>query len=166
MISIIAAVSANGVLGFQGKIPWKIKEDFAFFKKMTLNTCVIMGRATFESMGSKPLKDRVNIVVSSKLAEGPGYTVVSTLDEALARAKDLGLDVFLIGGSSIYQQGLEIADRVYITDVNVVVKGDAFFPYLSTNLWRKVWESDTSKNDSGVSFKFNGYERVGSYEKD
>lgn len=133
MINIIAAVAENGVIGSDGKIPWDIPEDKAYFKKITSGSVVIMGRRTFEEIGF-PLPNRYNIVVSGKKSFcGKNLHTASSLENALesarAYAQKNGTDeIFLCGGEKIYSQGLKYAQRIYITEISGQYKGDTFFP--------------------------------------
>ncbi|MBX9767096.1 MAG: dihydrofolate reductase [Bdellovibrionales bacterium] len=140
----VAAASKNRVIGIQGKLPWHIPEDLKFFREMTLNCVCIMGRKTFDSIGRKPLPKRLNIVVSrSALAETASVAnvrVVKSLEEALDLAaseiENSGLDlkwrpeIMIIGGGEIYRQSLSWTDKIYLTEVEIELDGDAFFPEL------------------------------------
>ncbi len=141
MISIIAAVAENGVIGSGGKIPWDIPEDRAYFKKITSGGIVIMGRRTFQEIGF-PLPERYNIVVSRKKSfSGKNLCTAVSLEKALETARAYGqkngIDrIFLCGGEKIYTQGLEYAQNIYITEINESYQGDAFFPEFSTDKFR------------------------------
>lgn len=125
MINIIAAVSLNNCIGIDGKIPWNIKEDMKFFKTITTGKTVIMGSKTYQSIG-KPLPNRNNIVISSKNIEE--ITTFNNLNDAIKSTND---EIFLIGGSRIYLEGMKCADKLYITLVNKEVNGDTFFPFIN-----------------------------------
>ncbi len=128
MISIIVAYANGRVIGRQGKIPWHLPDDLQHFKRITSGHTVVMGRKTYESIGH-PLPQRRNIVLThSDEIDIPGFEVVHSKEEVLA----LG-DVFIVGGASLYRQFLEVAERLYITEVELDIKGDAFFP---------TWSSD------------------------
>jgi|688.fasta_scaffold415025_2 dihydrofolate reductase len=124
MINIIAAVSKNNVIGINNSIPWKIKEDMQMFKKLTTNNTIIMGRKTFESIG-KPLPNRNNIVITSKKIDN--ITTFNSLKEAIENTSG---EIFLIGGSKIYEEGMNYADKLYITLVNKSINGDTYFPFI------------------------------------
>lgn len=135
MIALIAAVSSNGVIGLDGKIPWHLPEDLARFKSLTTGEILVMGRRTYESIG-RPLPRRMTIVVSSQPvvpvgAPGDETLVMgaSSLTEALHLASFSPRHVFLAGGSRIYEDGhaLGVVDRIYLTEVHLTVKGDTFF---------------------------------------
>ncbi len=137
MINIIAAVSKNGIIGADGKIPWDIPEDKAYFKKITSGNIVIMGRRTFEEIGY-PLPNRYNIIVSEKKNfHDENLITAKSLDEALNIAHIYGQknnieEIFFCGGEKIYKQGLELAQRIYITEINREYEGDTFFPKFNT----------------------------------
>lgn len=129
MISLIAAIGNERQIGYQGQIPWRLPEDLANFKRVTLNHPVIMGRKTFESIG-RPLPGRLNIVLSSQVHEGSDQLKWFTdFEDAISAAKSADpKEVFLIGGTQIYELGLPIADRFYRTIVNYSGPADAYFP--------------------------------------
>jgi len=137
MISIIAALGKNRELGKDNKLLWHIPEDTERFKKLTTGQVVIMGRKTYESLPEKfrPLPNRINIIVTRdkdyKLTV-KYLTVIKichSIEEAIEKAKDFNKEVFIIGGASIYQQGIKYADKLYLTLVNrEYPNADAFFP--------------------------------------
>ena len=110
IISLIAALAADRVIGMENAMPWHLPEDLAWFKRNTLNKPVIMGRKTFESIG-RPLPGRHNIVLSSQPGKEPGVTWVTSLEEALAAAGEVE-EVMVMGGGSIYSQFLPRASRI------------------------------------------------------
>ena len=133
MISIIAAVSNNGVIGVDNKLPWNLPEDLKKFKEITTGNVVIMGRKTYESIG-KALPNRINIVVTrDKNFFVPGVLSANSLDSALLKAGG-NKDIFIIGGGEIYKQSMGFADKLYITEVDMEVEGDTTFPTIS-NKW-------------------------------
>lgn len=164
-INIIAAVSINGIIGHDGRLPWKLKADMEFFKKMTSNKIVIMGRKTFESIG-RALPNRVNIVITSDPACGQNCGILNASDftSALELAAicieqnkdEEGVDyedVFIIGGSSVYEQALDVADRMYITQVHEIVEGTVRFPSIDTHKWNKDTLLNSKKcNDNEYDF--------------
>lgn len=136
IISLIAAVADNGVIGNQNTLPWKLSSDLRRFKIFTTGKAVIMGRKTFESIG-KPLPDRINIILTKDKSFKPPKTVVfHDLGDALNFAADNGLEeVFIIGGANIYEQTIDMADKIYLTRVHAKVEGDAFFPDFDMADW-------------------------------
>ncbi|NND31921.1 MAG: dihydrofolate reductase [Saprospiraceae bacterium] len=162
IISAIAAMSSNRVIGRNNDLPWSLPADMKFFMRTTKGHHVIMGRKTFESMGV-PLKNRTNIVITRDMFyAASGIIVAHSLHEALAIAKKAGeAEVFIIGGAEIYTLALPILDRIYLTEIDLTVQdGDAFFPEFDPNNWmltsQQVNEPD-QKNPH--PFVFNIYER-------
>ena len=127
MISIIVAVAKNGVIGKAGKMPWKIPGEQRQFKELTTGHVVIMGRKSFEEIGH-PLPDRKNMVVSkTKVFSGENLITAKSLEEALSLAGKE--EIFIAGGAELFQKALPLADRIYITYVDLEVpNGDRFFP--------------------------------------
>ncbi len=118
-------MSENRVIGQHGKIPWHLPEDFKWFKKTTTGNVVVMGRKTFESIG-KPLPNRETIVLSRSSFHHPGVRTVGNIQE-IKPESEAG-DVFICGGSQIYEQTLPLCSDLYLTLVKRTVEGDAFFP--------------------------------------
>jgi dihydrofolate reductase len=142
-ISLVVAAAENGVIGRDGRLPWRIPSDLKTFRRLTLGKPIIMGRKTYQSIG-KPLDQRDNIVVTRDLAfHVPGIIVTGSLDAALDKARALaaakGIDeIVVIGGAELYRQALPLADRIYLTRVHAEPQGDALFPPLSEGDWREV----------------------------
>lgn len=139
-INLIVAISKNNCIGKDNKLPWHLPEDLKHFKKITSGKTVLMGRKTFESILDylgKPLPKRKNIVITrNKNYEVPeGVEVYTDLNEAIEKYKNE--EVFVIGGSSIYEQSMPLADKLYITHVNQEVDGDAFFPEINNEVWKE-----------------------------
>ena len=162
IISIIAAIAENNVIGNDNKLIWHISEDLRHFKKLTLGRPVIMGRKTFESLG-KPLPGRTNIVITrNKSFEAEGCITVNSFDEALAAAD--GNDPFVIGGQSIYEAALPVADVLYITRIYRKGEGDAFFPEISDE-WKEIERTDFDRGKDFIyPFGFYKYVRQTSSE--
>ena len=152
MLSIIAAVSRNGVIGKDGMIPWNIPEDLAFFKKLTAGTTVVMGRKTFESIG-RPLPGRENIIISStKRFYGDNCTTAENFEDALKKSR--GKDIFVCGGYSVYKEALRYAESLYITEIDASFDGDTFFPYFDKNLYERTVLSQHRRNDDNKTVAF------------
>ena len=134
MISIIAAVAQNGVIGDKNALLWHISEDMRFFKRTTSGHPVIMGRKTYESLG-RPLPNRTNVVISRTQREIEGCTVVGSLEEAVALFPKEE-EVFIIGGAQIYALALAIADKMYLTRVYHDYQGDTSFPKWDSDEWQ------------------------------
>ena len=126
-LTIIAAASANNVIGFDNKLIWNIPKDLKRFKELTQGHSVIMGRKTFESLSS-PLPNRRNIVVTRNKDYSPeGIEVFSSIEDAIYVCKD-DLQPFIIGGGEIYSQTINLVDKIELTRVYKDYQGDAFFP--------------------------------------
>ena len=121
----IAAMSENRVIGRGNSIPWHLPEDFKWFKQRTTGQVVVMGRKTFESIG-RPLPNRTTIVLSRSRFEHPGVQTVGDLGQIHPEGESR--DVFICGGSQIYEQALPLSSDLYLTLVKRTVEGDRFFP--------------------------------------
>lgn len=160
-ISAIVAVAKNGVIGADNQIPWYLPADFAFFKRTTLNHCIIMGRKCFLSIG-RPLPKRTNIVVTrNPYFTAEGILVAHSIKEALEMAFDAGeTEAFIIGGAEIYNQTKDDWDTLYLTEVDMAPEGDVFFPKLDMSNWRETWsEARKADEKNKVDFTFRKYER-------
>ncbi len=161
MISHIAAVSKNRVIGNQGNLPWKISEDLKYFKARTLNKCIIMGRKTYDSLG-KPLPDRRNVVVTRDTTwSRPGVTVFHNVLEAIRdcqkHSEEYGEEIMIVGGAEIYTQTLFLAQRLYLTLIDEEVPGDAFYPD-----WQEEFElkEKVDRDDGKHKYSFCLFERI------
>lgn len=153
LLSIIAAVSRNNVIGSRNRLPWRIPEDFRWFKRHTLGRPVIMGRRTFESIGGA-LPGRLNIVVTSRKDYAPtGVTVAGSLDQALRRARTAETEEsFIIGGRRVFAAALPLADRIYLTEIHRDIPGDIFFPDFDRELFRVVFREEHGEGDLPYTF--------------
>lgn len=133
MISIIAAVADNGVIGANNQLLWHISEDLQHFKRTTSGHPVVMGRRTYESLG-RPLPNRTNVVVTRQELELPGCRVVHSLAEAIS-GFPADEELFIIGGAQIYAEALPAADRLYLTRVHRDYDGDTRFPAWDASEW-------------------------------
>ncbi len=124
-VNAIAAMSLNRVIGAGNRIPWHLPEDFRWFKKVTSNHVLVMGRKTFESIG-KPLPNRETIVLSRGGFAHPGVRVIGDWHELPALADHR--EVFVCGGAQVYAEALPFCGELYLTLVKLQVEGDAFFP--------------------------------------
>jgi len=138
-ITIIAALTKDRVIGKDNNLPWHISEDLQNFKKLTSGNTVVMGRKTYESIG-KPLPNRKNIVVSRSVSSIEGVDVCSSLEDAIEKAKSYGKEIFIIGGASIYEMAIPLADKMYLSYVKVNYKGDTYFPKFDKDVWDVVSE--------------------------
>ncbi|MBJ3783796.1 dihydrofolate reductase [Devosia sediminis] len=166
IISLIAAVARNNVIGADQSIPWRIPSDFAWFKATTMGKPMVMGRKQFETF-AKPLAGRPHIVVTRRQDYAPeGVIVRHDLDEALGVARGLaesaGVDeVMVIGGGDIYAQAIGLADRLYISHVDLAPEGNVRFPPIDPAIWRVVEEPDVPRSEKDQApYSIKVYERV------
>ncbi|HHG91283.1 MAG TPA: dihydrofolate reductase [Devosia sp.] len=169
---MIAAVSENGIIGVDGGMPWYIPSDFAHFKRITMGKPIIMGRKQFESVG-KPLPGRVNIVISRRSGYQPeGVIVVNEFEDAIAQAKSIALadgvgEIMIIGGGEIYELGMKIAQRLYIShvDKNVTCESETElvrFPEILPGIWNVEEELDVEASLSDeAAYSIKVYTRIG-----
>jgi dihydrofolate reductase len=151
-ISIVVAVAANGVIGRDGDLPWRLSTDLKRFKALTIGKPVIMGRKTWASL-NRPLPGRANIVITRNtdfVAEGAD--VVPSLDAAIAvanrEAQAAGVDeICVIGGGGIYRQSIGMADILHVTEVQAEVDGDTRFPDIDAQVFEKVFEEDLPQGE-------------------
>jgi dihydrofolate reductase len=137
-LTLIAAVSRNGVIGRGGQLPWDLPEDRAHFRRETVGHAVIMGRRTWDERGV-PLDGRRNIVVSrSGQVSGSGREVARSLEEALAMARKTDPEPVVIGGAEIFRLAMPIATRFLLTEIDFDVEGDTFLPELDRSAWVPV----------------------------
>lgn len=151
---IVAAVGRNGVIGIDGRLPWSIPEDLARFKRITMGGALVMGRATFESIG-RPLPGRTNIVLTrNEVFSHEGVEVAGSLDAALEIARARDQDAFVVGGSEVYQTALDVTDVLELTEVDAAPEGDTWFPSVDWSKWRET------ARESHEGFSFVTYERT------
>ena len=154
-ISIIVAIGKNREIGKEGQIPWHVKEDLQNFKKLTMNHHVVMGRKTFESIG-KPLPGRKSIVLSTKTINIPGeYLIASSLEEAIEIARSSGEnELFIAGGSSVYEKSLIFADSLYLSEIDYQGDADTYFPDYSSYDWKKIEETFHPATNVSPSWRY------------
>ena len=156
IISLIAAIGKNNVIGVDNKLPWKLSADLKRFRTITSGKPVIMGRKTFESIGG-PLPNRKNIIITrDKNYKADGCVVVHSAEEALHAAGENG-EVMIIGGAEIYRQLLPKADKMYLTVIDGEFDGDAYFPEYSKDEWKEI--SIEEHEDGGLRYSFVDLER-------
>ena len=137
-ISIIVAIAENNGIGKNNDLLWHISADLKRFKQITLGHTVVMGKNTFLSLPSRPLKDRRNIVITDNLSDRfEGCTTVFSIDEALENCIEKE-ESFVIGGASVYRQFLPHADKLYLTRVNRSFDADTFFPDIDEEEWEEI----------------------------
>jgi len=154
MISLIAAMAPNRVIGVNNTLPWHLPADFKHFKSVTMGKPILMGRKTYESIG-RPLPGRKNIIITNNTSySADGCIVVNGIDEALAQVQD-DAEVMVIGGASFYQLALPIAQRIYLTIIHHEFEGDAHFVTLDKTIWNEIDRVDCepdAKNQYPYSF--------------
>lgn len=162
IVSIIAAMDKNGVIGHKGEIPWHLSGDIKMFAKMTKGHPVIMGRKTYESIIKKlghPLIGRMNIVLTNQKKYSAESIVANSLTEALClaeRCKDPD-EVFIIGGEKVYKDFLPYAQKMYLTKIQASFCGDSFFPVFNEQEW-EVIQGET-QFENGIYFTFFVYKK-------
>jgi dihydrofolate reductase len=156
MLTLVVAYARNGVIGRDGGLPWHLPTDMQHFREVTGGGTVLMGRKTYMSIPEKfrPLPGRRNVVLSASGASAPGAEVFSGLESALVAAPD----AFVIGGGTVYEEILPLADAVWATEIDADVEGDTYFPSLDAAAWVAVSKSEpVSEND--FTYRFVRYER-------
>lgn len=158
-ISLIVAMSDNGVIGREGELPWRLSADLRRFKKLTMGHHIIMGRRTFESIG-RLLPGRTPVVVTRQNSyDAGGAFIAGSVDEAI-RLAAADAEVFVCGGAEIYRASLSKIDRIYLTHVHAQVEGDTLFPDFDWSAWRKIEDSRHPADEKNeYDFSFQVYER-------
>ena len=147
-IIIIVAMGKQNQIGLNGTMPWHLRDDLQNFRKITSGHTIIMGRKTFDSIG-KALPKRMNYVITSQPARINVYEVCSfnSLEKAIDKAKMFDNKIFIIGGASIYEQSLDVADRLIISHVDYTGDADTYFPNIDFNQWKAVEKQSFTKNE-------------------
>jgi len=164
-LSLIAALGENRVIGVDNSMPWHLPGDFKYFKATTLGKPIIMGRKTWDSLG-RPLPGRLNLVVSRQTDLAlEGAEVFPSLDAAIERAEAWALEhgvdeLMLIGGAQLYAQGLEQADRLYLTRVALSPEGDAWFPEFDMSRWKLVSNLENAAEGDKPAYNFEVWEKA------
>jgi len=156
-LSSIVAVANNRVIGIDNTLPWHLPEDLKRFRALTMGHHIIMGRKTYDSLG-RLLPGRTTVIVT----RNPGYKVegalvANSLEAAIALCKGDD-EAFLIGGAELYQDGLKLSSKLYITEIDLAVKGDAYFPEYSLNEWQET-AREAHVSEQGLNFSYVTYER-------
>ncbi|WP_241765730.1 dihydrofolate reductase [Hyphomonas chukchiensis] len=166
-LSLIVARGRNGVIGVAGELPWRLKGDMMFFKRITMGNPIIMGRKTWESLPKRPLPGRENIVMTRDWTyDAPGARVYSNFIAAMSAAKAVAArdgrrEAFVIGGEAIYKLAMPLADRIYLTDVESYPHGDAYFPELADDEWHEhTAEHFEATNGNDFAYTIRKLERV------
>lgn len=152
-ISLIVAMASNRVIGDNGQMPWHLSADLKKFRTITTGFPILMGRKTYQSIG-KPLPNRTNFIISRDTTyQQDGCLVFNELDSALIHACQLAEQVFIIGGATLYETLLPVADTLYITEIHQAFAGDTLFPAYDKNDWVEVAREDIS-DDPSVGFNY------------
>jgi dihydrofolate reductase len=161
MTTIVVAMGVKNEIGFENQLLWHLPKDLKHFKEITSGHPVIMGRKTYESIG-KPLPNRTNIVVSRKndwFEEG--ILIVGSIKEAIKFAKKIDEEIFIIGGGKIYEQTMDMVDKLEVTLVKADLEADTFFPKIDSKIWKKTDEICHEKDEKNqYDFCFQTYEKI------
>ena len=137
-VTILAAVARNGVIGVDGGLPWHLPDELQLFKELTLGHVLVMGRRTYESVG-RPLPGRTTVVVTRRPdRQSEGALRAGSDEEALATAREIDDEVFVVGGAQVYAEALPATDRLALTLVDAEPEGDTVFPEVDWSQWREV----------------------------
>ncbi|MBX9913272.1 MAG: dihydrofolate reductase [Pseudomonadaceae bacterium] len=163
-LCLIAALAQNRVIGCDNQLPWHLPADLKHFKALTLGKPIIMGRKTWDSLG-RPLPGRLNLVVSRQLdLQLPGAEVFTSLEAAILRAEQWAEaedadELMLIGGAQLYAQGLALAERLYLTRVELSPVGDAWFPPFEGPQWHLSSEIQRAAADAVPGYTYQVWQR-------
>ena len=163
IISLIAAMTENRVIGKDNDLPWKLPDDMKYFQKTTKGHVVIMGRKNYDSLppSFKPLPNRTNVILTRQARyEAEDCVVFNDLSQALDFAKSEGEEeVFVIGGGQVYQEAISKSDRIYLTEIHTEIEGDTFFPSLDDS-WKEISREHHDVDDRHqYAFDFVVYEK-------
>ena len=160
IITLIAAMDKNGVIGNKGKLPWNMPADMKYFRDNTRGKPVIMGRKTYESIG-RPLPDRPNIIIThDQNYKAEGCIIVNSSDEALKAAGNAE-EVMIIGGSQIYKEFLPKVNRMYLTFIDAKFEGDTYFPEYKIEEWKETsYEEHERDAENQYDYRFVVLEKV------
>lgn len=157
-LSVIVAIAKDGVIGVDNTLPWHLPEDLKRFRALTMGHHIIMGRKTYDSLG-RLLPGRTTVIVTRNVDyQIEGALVANSLEQAIALCGNDD-EVFLIGGAELYQAGLGLADKLYITEIDLAVAGDAHFPQLPVGQWKEA-AREAHVSEKGLQFNYVTYERT------
>lgn len=170
LISIIVAISENNIIGKDNSLIWHLPSDMKYFREKTTGHCVITGRKNYESIPEKfrPLPNRTNMVITRQKAySAPGAIVISSIEEAIEKAKQIGdKEVFIIGGAEIYKQSIHLADKLYVTKIHHSFDGDVSFPEIDPTIWKETKRVDLKADEKNkYDYSFGEYEKVINFEE-
>ncbi|MEQ1588844.1 MAG: dihydrofolate reductase [Gallionella sp.] len=136
-VSLIVAMANNRVIGINNTLPWHLPADLKHFKTLTMGHHILMGRKTYESIG-KPLPGRTSVVITRNHDyRAEGVTIAHTLEEAIAACGG-DPEIFIIGGAELYRQAIQLADRIYLTEIELEIIGDAHFTEFDKSVWEET----------------------------
>ncbi|MGZ8199617.1 MAG: dihydrofolate reductase [Methylosarcina sp.] len=152
-ITLIVAMTSDRVIGLKNKMPWHLPADLKRFRKITMGSPILMGRKTFESIG-KPLPGRTNIIISRNPEyRQAGCLVFNDLEKAIKAGCQLAGEIFVIGGSDLYEATLPMARTLYLTEIKKDFPGDTFFPEIDPDEWTEQ-EREDIRNDPTAGFDY------------
>jgi len=156
-LSIIVAIAKNRVIGINNTLPWHLPEDLKRFRALTMGHHIIMGRKTYDSLG-RLLPGRTTVIVTRNTDyKVEGALIAHSLQDAIALCK-ADDEVFLIGGAELYQEGLKLSSKLYITEITLNVEGDAYFPEYSSDEWQES-SREAHVSEQGLAFNYVTYVR-------
>lgn len=159
-IKIVVAIAKNNVIGINGKLPWKLKKDLAWFEKQTTGQTIVMGRKSYEDIiqytKNKPLRNRTNIVLTSQENLHEGFIVKHSVDDILNQKYDT--DLAIIGGTNLFKVFLPYVDQLIITEIQQNFEGDTFFPEWDRNQFKEI--ERIHEEDNGIKFDYVTYQRI------
>ncbi|HCN11613.1 MAG TPA: dihydrofolate reductase [Kaistella sp.] len=160
MITLVVAMGLNREIGVDNQLPWHLPKDLKHFKEITSGHPIIMGRKTYESIG-KPLPNRTNIVISRKKDWfEEGILIVGSIKEAIKFGQKIDEDIFIIGGGNIFEQTMDIADKLEVTEIKTNIEADTFFPKIDPKIWTKTDEVCHEKDEkNNFDFCFQTFQR-------
>lgn len=158
-ITLIWAMARNGTIGRDNQLPWRLPADLKFFKEQTTGKTMVMGRKTWESMGSRPLPNRKSVVLTGDHGyQAEGAEVVHSVEEALQYAN--GGELMVIGGAAVFQAFVPLADRLLVTRIDEEIEGDVFFPKIDWSEFKLVKETEGIRDEKNpYHYRFLTYER-------
>jgi dihydrofolate reductase len=146
-LSLVSAMDSNRLIGRANALPWHLPADLAFFKRTTMGKPIIMGRKTFTSIG-RALPGRQNIVITGNTGfKATGCDIASSIEQAISLAENTD-EVMLIGGASLYEQTINVADSIYLTLIHEVFSGDTWFPEIKPELWKQASREDFEADEN------------------
>ena len=161
MISLIVAMDKYRLIGRENQLPWHLPQDLAYFKRVTMDHKIIMGRKTFESIG-RPLPGRENIIVTRDTTyTQQGCTILNSIEEIIELSSNSDEELFVIGGAEIFKDILTVSDRLYITEIDHEFEGDTFFPERKESDWKKISVGKGIKDEKNpYNYQFVVYEKI------